>query len=247
MAGADISAHSTPKLAKFSPERQHHVRGSEAPRTPTPFKRALAEVYRGREPLSNTPQTPTKRVEDITEIIKKDLEDITDLSFNRSMEHQTLQDSGYGGTTTDKRPHNSRPQDLEGGDKENSSPNKRGARKALASKWSTPASLHNVMFGSTGDQSLINPETPSKSLLGTDSSNSLLFSPPSILKETLPEEAQQNSHPLLPSSSEEKSPPTSKLDVRWNMIACGKTKPSIEMTEHARQYLSGIKPRSLNL
>ena len=85
---ADMSAHSTPKLAKFSPERQHHARNSEAPRTPTPFKRALAEVYRGREPLSNTPQTPTKRVEDITEIIKKDLEDLTDLSFNRSMEHQ---------------------------------------------------------------------------------------------------------------------------------------------------------------
>ena len=37
---------------------------------------------------------------------------------------QTLQDSGYGGTT-DKRPHNVRSQDPEGGDKENSSPNKR--------------------------------------------------------------------------------------------------------------------------
>lgn len=91
VTAADISAHSTPKLAKFSPERSHHHHGrgsGEAPRTPTPFKRALAEVYRGREPLSNTPQTPTKRVEDITEIIKKDLEDLTDLSFNRSMEHQ---------------------------------------------------------------------------------------------------------------------------------------------------------------
>ena len=142
---ANISAHSTPKLAKFSPERQHHTRNSEAPRTPTPFKRALAEVYRGREPLSNTPQTPTKRVEDITEIIKKDLEDLTDLSFNRSMEHQTLQDSGYGGTT-DKRPHNVRSQDPEGGDKENSSPNKRGARKALASKWSTPAQWNHVQL-----------------------------------------------------------------------------------------------------
>jgi hypothetical protein len=85
---ADMSAHSTPKLGKFSPERHQQGRSGEAPRTPTPFKRALAEVYRGREPLSNTPQTPTKRVEDITEIIKKDLEDLTDMSFNRSMEHQ---------------------------------------------------------------------------------------------------------------------------------------------------------------
>ena len=38
-----------------------------------------------------------------------------------------------------------------------------------------------------------------------------------------------------------------QVDVRWNMIACGKTRPSLDMTEHARQYLSGIKPRSLNL
>ena len=86
--GSDMSAHSTPKLQKFSPERQH--RNPEAPRTPTPFKRALAEVYRGREPLSNTPQTPTKRVEDITEIIKKDMQDFTDLSFNHSGDHQVL-------------------------------------------------------------------------------------------------------------------------------------------------------------
>ena len=194
-----------------------------------------------------------------------------------------------------------------------------GARKALATKWttlSTPASLPNMMFGSNAsDQSMLNPETPSKSLLGTDTSNSMLFSPPSILKvtnsqlslclrksvfittylwslspltarvtplsftmklltvsvllqETLPEEAGQN-NPLLPcNSSMEEASPTSKvspqlghiikviwsdiilifqLDVRWNMIACGKTRPSIDMTEHARQYLSGIKPRSLNL
>ena len=61
-----------------------------------------------------------------------------------------------------------------------------GARKALATKWttlSTPASLPNMMFGSNAsDQSMLNPETPSKSLLGTDTSNSMLFSPPSILK-----------------------------------------------------------------
>jgi hypothetical protein len=95
VAKADISAHSTPKLGRFSTERHHQGQGSEAPRTPTPFKRALAEVYRGREPLSNTPQTPTKRVEDITEIIKKDLEDLTDLSFNRSVDHQVLFNSAY--------------------------------------------------------------------------------------------------------------------------------------------------------
>ena len=40
-----------------------------------------------------------------------------------------------------------------------------------------------MMFGGGGgDQSMLNPETPSKSLLGTDTSSSMLFSPPSILK-----------------------------------------------------------------
>lgn len=249
------SAHSTPKTAKFSPTREQQRGGGDAPRTPTPFKRALAEVYRGREPLSNTPQTPTKRVEDLTEIIKKDmLDDLTDMSYSQADtsggEHQVLQDSGYGGT--DKRPQQ-RADGEETGDKENSSPNKKaaGARIALASRWTslaTPASLPNMMFGSNGaDQSIINPETPSKSLLGTDTSNSMLFSPPSILKDTLPEEAGHN-NPLLPQPAQhEDVSPASKLDVRWNMIACGKTRPSIEMTEHARQYLSGIKPRSLNL
>jgi myb proto-oncogene protein len=242
-----VSAHSTPKLSKFSPtgpsiqQRQN----GEAPRTPTPFKRALAEVYRGREPLSNTPQTPTKRVEDIHDIIKKDmLDDLTDLSYSSPGLNSEQQDSGYGSHTDKRRGE----QDC--GDKENSSPNRisQGARKALAPRWTTPASLPNMMFGPTGgDQSMLNPETPSKSLLGTDTSSSILFSPPSILKETLAEEVAQH-NPLLPvSANTEDTSPTSKLDVRWNMIACGKTRPSIEMTEHARQYLSGIKPRSLNL
>merc|ERR1712223_244865 len=44
------------------------------------------------------------------------------------------------------------------------------------------------------------------------------------------------------------SSPKSKLDVRWNMIACGKTRPTLEMTEQARQYLNiPLKPRSLDL
>ena len=58
-----------------------------------------------------------------------------------------------------------------------------GARRALATKYASSAALPNMMFGgNVGDNSLLNPETPSKSLLGTDTSSSMLFSPPSILK-----------------------------------------------------------------
>ena len=31
------------------------------------------------------------------------------------------------------------------------------------------------------------------------------------------------------------------------MIACGKTRPTLEMTEQARHYLSSMQPRSLDL
>jgi len=75
-----------------------------------------------------------------------------------------------------------------------------------------------------------------------------MFSPLSVSKDTLHEEAGPgNSHHQASSGSDTDPSPASKVDVRWNMIACGKTRPSLDMTEHARQYLSGIKPRSLNL
>ena len=80
------SAHSTPKTSRMSPTSSRN--NGEAPRTPTPFKRALAAVYSGREPLSNTPQTPTKRMEEFMEIINKDMLDTdrqyTDISFSQA-------------------------------------------------------------------------------------------------------------------------------------------------------------------
>ena len=40
--------------SRRSPVRTAASRLSEAPRTPTPFKKALADVYQRREPLSRT-------------------------------------------------------------------------------------------------------------------------------------------------------------------------------------------------
>jgi len=240
---------------RASPVRSHKL--SDAPRTPTPFKRALADVYQQREPLSNTPQTPTKLVEDIHEIIKK--EHIHDLSYS-SPDFSAFQDSGYGGK--ERRPSSSAATD-----KENFSPTlnttnlstsgaapNSKARKSLASNW--PAR----------EDSFNNPETPSKSLVGS-SDASILFSPPGILKETLPDDSgfdSLNNHRMSTGASASatspsgtsmqtqvtnagRSPPKNKLDVRWNMIACGKTRPTLEMTEQARHYLSSMQPRSLDL
>jgi hypothetical protein len=176
---------------------------------------------------------------------------------------QTFQDSGYGGRT--KRPSSSSVPS----DKENYSPtlNTTGmscgsnskVRKSLASNWAPPMI----------DDSFSAPETPSKSLVGTTDA-SMLFSPPAILKETLPDDsgmdsmhrmstggASSSSQIMSPSSTSSgthglnaslsRSPPKNKLDVRWNMIACGKTRPTLEMTEQARQYLTSMQPRSLDL
>jgi len=265
---------------KTSPIRS--ARLSDAPRTPTPFKRALADVYERSQPLniSDTPQTPTKLVEDLTEIIKKEHDDFSYQS--PSQDFSAFQDSGYGGRV--KRPSSSLT------DKENFSPTlnctsmsssgtnnaNSKARKSLASNWAP----HDDSFSA--------PETPSKSLLGTDAS--MLFSPPGILKEALPDDSGFDNHRMMATSNmgscignisgvttikqeqldhhdivtstnnpgdldsvpvnsvgSLRSPPKSKLDVRWNMIACGRTRPTIEMTEQARHYLSTMQPRSLDL
>lgn len=42
------------------------------PRTPTPFKKALADLEKKSGPIVNMPDTPSSRLEDITEIMKKE-------------------------------------------------------------------------------------------------------------------------------------------------------------------------------
>ncbi len=224
-----------------------------------------------------------------------------------------LQDSGYDDKTRLSA----------SGNKENSSPNKK-ARKSLASNWSTQHDGSTIFLSGANsdnhqrrhsggvrvhsDSSFSNPETPSKSLLGATSDSSLLFSPPSILRDTLSASSglvqRVDSSSESPSSSaadlaygyemkgeslpnavgggpsasnDTKSGPLddnhpnsspkskvsrfvslgyhvvltsySQLDVRWNMIACGKTRPTLDLTEQARQFIhhNHMKPRSLDL
>lgn len=45
---------------------------SDFPRTPTPFKKALADLEKKSGPIVNMPDTPSSRLEDITEIMKKE-------------------------------------------------------------------------------------------------------------------------------------------------------------------------------
>ncbi|KAH8036058.1 hypothetical protein HPB51_017110 [Rhipicephalus microplus] len=81
---------------------------------------------------------------------------------------------------------------------QNLSPSKR-VRKALHETWSTPGDIAVPGLTSTGfapleQEVFILPETPSKSLLGGDSS--VLFSPPSIIREALADVPLPNPHSL---------------------------------------------------
>ncbi|KAF5307183.1 hypothetical protein FQR65_LT00699 [Abscondita terminalis] len=221
----------------------------EIPRTPTPFKKALADLEKKSGPLKNLPDTPT-RLEDITEIVKKE----QDLSMQYDTDNSMIMsnDSGY---QTVKRKNGP----LIAGGKENILPNKR-VRKALAPSWSsTTINSSDLSFAI---------ETPSKSL-----SEDILFSTPSsIMKDSLvgvagimemtqsgsskrlhPDNAQSRVHGQRSAAvkritfGEPDSPQPPKIDVKWTMVACGGTQDQLELTEKAHRYLrtSGLKPRSL--
>ena len=88
-------------------------------------------------------------------------------------------------------------------DKENSSPNKK-ARKSLAVNWA-PQSLCQKLT----ESSLARPETPSKSLLGAE--NSLVFTPPSILKDTLSTGSNSAERGIMKNENDAVSPPQEEI------------------------------------
>ncbi|XP_023716949.1 myb-related protein A isoform X2 [Cryptotermes secundus] len=220
----------------FTPSKVRRCLADPTPRTPTPFKNALAELEKNGGIVKYMPQSPTGLVEDLTEIIKKeqDMSDSqyeTDSSLLYSNQQEVHQDSGY---ITARR------KVLLPIGKENTQPNKR-IRKALAPSWSTPGNIY--VPGVTDISSIV--ETPSKSLGGD---TSVLFSPPSIVRDVLSEEVVLTSAvaPVL----QQQSSSVAKLDVRWEMVACGKTQDQLELTEQAHKLLNmttTLKPRSLNL
>ncbi|KAG5894946.1 hypothetical protein JTB14_023295 [Gonioctena quinquepunctata] len=227
----------------------------DTPRTPTPFKKALADLEKKSGPITNHPDTPSSRLEDITEMMKKD-QDSSHYETDTSM--MVTNDSGY---MTGKRKGAA---SASAGGKENILPSKR-VRKALAPSWASSSSQM-----SSSDMSFA-VETPSKSL-GDDTS--ILFSTPSsIMKDSLgvtglmdyPPHSGSSKHPLPASASnrappglrstaakritfEEPRPKAPKLDYLWAMVACGRTRDQLELTEQAHLFLKtkGLKPRSLN-
>lgn len=94
-----------------------NILDGQTPRTPTPFKNALAELERRSGATTQLPVTPS-RLDALTEIIKQET-DRESLASTSGL----LQDSGY---STGRRRG-----------KENSAPGGKRARKALSQAWSS--------------------------------------------------------------------------------------------------------------
>ncbi|XP_075215551.1 proto-oncogene like protein Myb isoform X2 [Lycorma delicatula] len=243
-----------------TPKSKRSLSTGTPPRTPTPFKHAFEEIEKKRGAVKYQPQTPTRLVEDITELMKREQELSSDSRYetdnSRTQSHELLQDSGYFSV---KRktflPHCG---------KENTLPHKK-VRKSLAPTWSTPGS--HLTSSPSIDFSPSISETPSKSVTLADS---MLFSSPLIEPLTSPDEyspktgSQSTSTasaamvgPSSTTSTSHHQPPTKssvckrihfgdpvspkhkpiKLDVRWGRVACGQTLNQLDLTKMAYQLL----------
>lgn len=200
---------------------------SNTPKTPTPFKIAMAEIGK-KSGLKYEPSSPGLLVEDITMMMKRENSDSTvqlnDSLLSSTADHenisvQQVNDSGIG---------SGRRQSIEQGKENVPAPTHKRARKALASSWaavtSTPHShpqphQHTPTGIQPPDVSYI-VETPSKTLAGD---NSVMFSPPSIVKHSLLEEST-SLHSLI---SVDNTPDTSKFDdIDIEAVISEKTKIS---------------------
>ncbi|XP_045540050.1 myb protein isoform X2 [Papilio machaon] len=167
------------------------------PKTPTPFKLAMAELGK-KSGLKYEPSSPGLLVEDITEMIQREENSDTTVHLNDSIlsatEEAQVNDSGIGSGSRGKE----------------NMPSRGRARKALAAAWgavtSTPHSAASLP--AVPDLSYI-VETPSKTLAGD---SSVLFSPPSIVKNSLQEEST-SLHSLLSSENTPENVKYEEMDI----------------------------------
>ncbi|KAL0122545.1 hypothetical protein PUN28_007329 [Cardiocondyla obscurior] len=215
------------------------------PRTPTPFKNALAELER-RTGAAHLPATPS-RLDALTEIIKQETE-------NEAGTSAIQEDSGYSSMIRRRGKENSAPGG--GGGKR--------ARKALCQAWAQDSTDMSFLV-----------ETPSKSLETSTlfSSSSMALEDSFLTAETSPTKTPHditsvqrkpnakraitfdafdspycifNPLPLRPVKRTK-----TQLEAQWITVACGRTRDQLDMTRAARRFLTNhgwvpLRPRSLN-
>ncbi|XP_062601504.1 myb-related protein A-like [Saccostrea cucullata] len=200
---------SQPKSAQCTPRIRRTLLNA-TPRTPTPFKEALADK---KNKINDMP------------------EDVDGKEENRLTFTPDIAQITRGGKQVSVK--KAQP--------------KRKMRKCLATRWLSPR--RNIGFPEEKPM-VLSPETPSKSLLNDAS---VLFSPPSIIKETLPEEILEETKPpkkeatnkssVVRKSSrkiqfaETESLSNSKMNKDYVKIACGRTDDQILMIDYARSIV----------
>ncbi|CAL1680545.1 unnamed protein product [Lasius platythorax] len=214
------------------------------PRTPTPFKIAMAEVER-RTGAAQLPATPS-RLDALTEIIKQET-DRESLASTSTI----LQDSGYN--TVRRR------------GKENSAPGGKRARKALCQAWAQDNSemsfLVETPSKSLDASMLFSPESMALEDSFLTAGTSPIKTPHDITSVQLRKPNAKRAItfdafdspccifsplPLRPTKR-----PKLQLEPQWTTVACGRTRDQLEMTRAARRFLSShgylpLRPRSLN-
>lgn len=163
-----------------------------APRTPTPFKNALAEMERKSGVVRLEYHTPTRMVDDLNDVIERE-------TFSRMP-------SSCGGT------HNGsyKPTSSYRHNKENKSP--RTLQMNLEQKW---AALEAAAVADPSPS--FAPETPSKSLAGIDTAG--IFSPPSILRDALLIDPLNDAF-ALPTSPAPKMPRKTAQRISFESVGC---------------------------
>ncbi|XP_022233544.2 myb protein [Drosophila obscura] len=209
------------------------------PRTPTPFKNALAEIGKKRDGRRYEPSSPSSLAEDLAEIIHEE-------QLNDSEIVQTVQNNKrVSGGNIKKNVQNSSPSIETEKVRATQSPPPKRARKSLLSTWTAN---HLPNGGFTKKIQPFETETPSK----------FLTSPSSIMKDTLCseqdlpfDEGRKENRPYISRSKYKTSGLSSYdhiIDPKWARVACGKTKDQLFMEEQAYACLKNLScvPRSLN-
>ncbi|XP_036319072.1 myb protein [Rhagoletis pomonella] len=218
------------------------------PRTPTPFKDALAALGKKRRYI---PPSPSSLVEDLAEIIHE--EQVND-SNNMAIKKENMSsDADLTSDTSRTTTAGSASQ-----------PTKK-ARKSLITSWGENV-MPSVGIKQEKKSLPFETETPSKFLTSTES---IAFSPTTIImkdtlcseadlllntndeakKENSPQQRQQQQGQNVPSLL----PPRERsghqyLDPKWERLACGQTKDQQFMVQQAHACLKNLSlmPRSLN-
>ncbi|XP_016983569.1 myb protein [Drosophila rhopaloa] len=192
------------------------------PRTPTPFKKALAAIGKKRDGRQYEPSSPSSLVEDLAEIINEEhLSNSLTANNSKVIGGDSFNSENNGTCVGQQSPHLKR------------------ARKSLLSTWSS----NHLSNGSTTKK--IQPfetETPSK----------FLTSPSNILKDTLCSEQDlpfdEGRKENRPFHNRKNYKFRGVFDPKWARVACGKTKDQLFMEEQAYACLKNLSciPRSLN-